>query len=694
MLFRGDFMGYRLDFYWRSRVRYAKGIRGISQMTSLTSDIVGRVKRLPLKPTATSALMPLFEAVSNSLHAIEDRFGDQATKKGQIEIVAHRKESGSTITGFTITDNGVGLTKENFESFLKPDSQYKLARGGKGIGRLGWLKVFRDIRVDSQFNDGQKKDRRVFKFVLTPQDQIVEDPKAKPLDRDLGTTITLSDFDTQYGQKCPSRWQTIVERIIGHFLPVFAAEAAPFISYEDDKEYLDLRDYFKEQIESESEQDVPIELNDEETITLKIKHLKAKKNIRAEKSKWNWLFLSANDRVVEESALDGTLGLTVLDKEYVYLGCASGEYLNNHVNQERNSFTFDSEENTTIRRELAKSARSFLSTYIDEALAGKQLTTTSVIAENPQFLYVQGEMTDFVKSLPPNATSKEEILVELSRHRFRRQREFRGIEKEIQASPVYNQAISDKVEEYKKYVQAEQMGSLAEYVLKRKSVLDLLDKFLGYDDADAGRHHLEEAVHNLICPMKTDSASLQIGDHNLWIADDRLAFFSFFASDKQFKTFTSVKSGDRPDLAFFYNTCFAWRESANPNTIVLVEFKRPGREAYPADDDPMRQVLSYVQQFKTSTSMKDSRGNVLNPNISNAAFHCYIVADLTNGLRERLLGHGMPTPDGAGLFGYTQNPAVYFEIIPYSKLIRDAKARNAIFFERLGLNDFGQIAAE
>ncbi len=100
-------------------------------MPSLTSDIIGRIKRLPLRPSAASALMPLFEAVSNSLHAVQDRFGDEAQKKGEIEIVAHRRAAGvdaGHIGGFTISDNGVGLTRENFDSFLKPDSQYKISR--------------------------------------------------------------------------------------------------------------------------------------------------------------------------------------------------------------------------------------------------------------------------------------------------------------------------------------------------------------------------------------------------------------------------------------------------------------------------------------------------------------------------------------------------------------------------------------
>ncbi len=263
-------------------------------------------------------------------------------------------------------------------------------------------------------------------------------------------------------------------------------------------------------------------------------------------------------------------------------------------------------------------------------MAAKQKVASDVISENPQFLYIKGEIEPFVESLPANAQTKEDILVEMSRHRFRRQRDFKGVEKEIHKSEVFDSAVAAKVEDYKQYVQDEQKGALAEYVLKRKSVLDLLDVFLGFKDEESERHHLEAAVHSLICPMRTDSASLEISEHNLWIADDRLAFFSFFASDKSFRSYTDDSSLQRPDLAFFYDTCFAWRETENnPNTIVLVEFKRPGREVY-GEENPLDQLLDYVERFKTSTSMKDSKGRVLSPNIKNSAFHCYVIADLTD----------------------------------------------------------------
>jgi len=223
-------------------------------------------------------------------------------------------------------------------------------------------------------------------------------------------------------------------------------------------------------------------------------------------------------------------------------------------------------------------------------------------------------------------------------------------------------------------------------VTKRKAVLDLLDKLRGFAQAEDEKHHLEDAIHQLICPMRIDSNELQIEDHNLWILDDRLAFYSFFASDRPIKSFTESDSGREPDIAFFYDSCVAWRESERAcDTVILVEFKRPGLDAYTDKNDPLMQLMDYVTLFQSGKTVRDRKGKVISGVGARTAFHCYIVADITEGLTKRLRGRFDPTPDGKGLFGYTRNPDTYVEVIPYDKLLLDAQARNAIFFDKLGL---------
>lgn len=247
--------------------------------------------------------------------------------------------------------------------------------------------------------------------------------------------------------------------------------------------------------------------------------------------------------------------------------------------------------------------------------------------------------------------------------------------------------MAQKIEEYKSYILDDQKGSLAEYVAKRKSVLDLFDKLLGFDRPEDGHYHLEEAVHSLICPMRLNSHQLDIEDHNLWVLDDRLAFFNFFASDRPLSQISGSNSGREPDIALFYDSCIAWRESDRAcDTVILVEFKRPNLESYTDKNDPYMQLMDYVSLFKSGKTVKDRTGKVIYGIGSNTSFQCYIVADLTEGLRKRLRGRFQPTPDGNGLFGYTIGPEAYVEVVPYKKLLLDAQTRNAVFFQKLGLN--------
>ena len=61
------------------------------------------------------------------------------------------------IIGFKITDNGVGFTDANMASFETLDTEHKVARGGRGVGRLLWLKAFKRVHMVSVFGRSEGK---------------------------------------------------------------------------------------------------------------------------------------------------------------------------------------------------------------------------------------------------------------------------------------------------------------------------------------------------------------------------------------------------------------------------------------------------------------------------------------------------------------------------------------------------------
>lgn len=123
--------------------------------------------------------------------------------------------------------------------------------------------------------------------------------------------------------------------------------------------------------------------------------------------------------------------MRLLDGEYFYIACVYSAYLDQHVNSERTQFTVDDVESDEIKRAVLTVAREFLHEYVEKALAAKQHIATELVQENPQFIYAMGDLNSFVERLPANFLSREEIFVELSRTRYRRQRRFESVRQEI-----------------------------------------------------------------------------------------------------------------------------------------------------------------------------------------------------------------------------------------------------------------------
>ena len=100
-------------------------------------DVIGRIHNMRLPDGKTAILYSVYEAVSNSIHAINDRFGEtKAAQKGRVDVVITEDGDGD-ISSISITDNGIGFTTENIESFETSDSRFKYQRGGKGVDLHG-----------------------------------------------------------------------------------------------------------------------------------------------------------------------------------------------------------------------------------------------------------------------------------------------------------------------------------------------------------------------------------------------------------------------------------------------------------------------------------------------------------------------------------------------------------------------------
>jgi hypothetical protein len=208
------------------------------------------------------ALLPLFEAVINSIHAIEDI----RTSSGEIRIRIRRNKAEArqqhltenrltsrSIIGFAIEDNGCGFTTANYEAFETSDTDFKKSRGAKGIGRFLWLKAFEIVRVTSVYEENGKFWERKFDFTLTANgtsNHTLRETDA----RQNRTTVELVDFEARYEQECPRLSHTIAERTIEHCLSYLLRPNSPAMWLEDDDEEqpVDLVDLYRREIEAKA----------------------------------------------------------------------------------------------------------------------------------------------------------------------------------------------------------------------------------------------------------------------------------------------------------------------------------------------------------------------------------------------------------------------------------------------------------
>jgi hypothetical protein len=228
-------------------------------------------------------------------------------------------------------------------------------------------------------------------------------------------------------------------------------------------------------------------------------------------------------------------------------------------------------------------------------------------------------------------------------------------------------------------------AALAEYVVHRRIIIDLLEKNIQQETN--GKYSLEKYLHGLFYPMRSTSDEVDYEAHNLWLIDENLSYCKYISSDV---SLNSV-SKDRPDLLVldeFFEKPIAISESENDgsafDTVTIFELKRPMRDNYTESENPIVQLYGYVQKLR-SNEMKDRTGRLINIEPSTK-FYLYAICDITKTLKPIIESRGFhKSPDGLGYYGFNENYNAYFEILSYNKVLKDAKQRNRVLFDKLGI---------
>ncbi len=655
----------------------------------LKEDLRGRIANLAMAPSYANTLIPLFEAIMNSLHAVQDRFGDKWEKSCRIDIQVLEDDEGNPHS-FTVEDNGIGLDERNFESFRTYDSRTKVKKGGKGVGRLTWLKVFESVRVSSIFETEETRMERCFKFVLDNAAAFQDYSLTQTDDgTDVRTFIELRDLQDGYRSHCPKKLETIAHRIAAHFLPFLIGDEKPEIRISNAGESLNLAEVvaanmFEPKSESFEVEDVG---------TFSIKHLLLNKAL-IEKGTEHTVYLAAHERIVTDHGVNNQTGLDTPiscgEVQTYYVGIVSSDFLDDNVTQERNNFDIPKQAYKAITKGAEEAAKDYLSEPIQRLIDAKARTIDKVVTNFPRYAYLVKDRGEFAKKLPLNRKTEEDIYREMSVYDYRASRDVKNDLRVLagkEDDPANTEEFNAKLTEVMDRIGEQERASLAEYVSKRKLVIELLASRLGYEDKENEKLYREEAIHRVVCPLRVNSGDIDYGNHNLWLIDDRLAYYDFWASDQSIRSFIKTSEAkERPDLILFQGSHLLRREGTD-QPIVIVEFKRPARKEYTDEENPIKQIYDYIRELRDN-KVTDNEGALITEIGPDTPFFCYLVCDITPRLNALLEDYGIvqALPGGRGFFGYNDTRRAYVEVLQYSEIVKDARLRHEAFFRELGIN--------
>ncbi len=658
----------------------------------LKTSLAGKIRHL--RPFKSEALLPLFEAVINSIQAIEEA-GD--VKQGVITVrikrdmrqgnLAFNDEDSSrpNITGFDIEDNGIGFNDDNYESFQTADSTYKIAMGGKGVGRFLWLKAFDRIDITSTYlkPDGALAGRNI-EFTIADGIREVSGPTV--VNDHANTVVRLTGFKEEY-RTLPSAYKSsskIAQRIFEHCLTRFISDRAPTIKIVDDwdGEAINLHDLYNKIKGHIVTEDFSIR---DSSFTMY--HIR----LYETHEKAHQLVYCADGRDVKCRSIGSLLGTSVQfdddGKKFFYSAYITSPFLDANVDEYRQEFNIPDKSNLynndeismeQIEQEAVQRTRTHLAPVIESVEQQKAEKVSKFLQEQaPMLRAVVKYCPEVMKEIEVN-TTEEKMTQTLYAYKGKAEYEIRKSSdrllktqaKSVDEIEAQYKVLTEKLEDFQK-------DQLAGYVVFRKMIIELLDKKLCLNKD--GKYHNEDIVHDIVFPRRADSDALGFENHNLWLIDELLAFHTYAASDKRLCEFTTSASEDRPDVVVFSEV----GDDRMARAVSVLEFKKPQRKNF--DEDPTKQVFRYVREIrKNGLTLPNGRPVTVN---ESTRFYCYVICD-TNVQQIKDFaedGNYAKLQGEYGFYNYNRNHNAHVEIIAFDKIVIDAKQRHKAFFEKLGI---------
>lgn len=626
----------------------------MSNNKTMTINIENYVRRL----RDINFMQPLYEAIVNSLDAkatnIEISIKDMIVKD-------ENKNDIKVINGFEIIDDGDGFTEKNVDSFFEMLSEKK-EEGKLGSGRFIWLKVFDKIIIESKLPNKTIKINFCKQFKDITYDEISEINSKKE------TKIVFSNVNKAYQDKRPVNNVTwIKNKIEESILPKLL-----LLKKSNRKFYITI-----DKLAAIDQENLPI--LQEEEFEVKSNSFKKKEKfrlfykIKRKDDNKQLNYYVAHGRLVKSFTSELKINKLPDKASSIMLLCSG--YLDKHINDDRNNFTIDMNNESTdspislanINEKLKVKMQKVLLRQLPEIKQKNDKTIKEAIDEEPylaSYIKKNGAIISSKQDLIRN--SKKEYEKDLENNK----KDFKKILKDKKIDTAEYDRI---IEEFKDF----QLRELGRYIAYRQQIIERLKQL--NDDNEK----IEELFHKLFMDLSTDFNNQDSKEYhykqNMWLLDDKFMSFSYIASNKTFNQISSIlnktkiskkdKGSDRPDLFL----SFSDNETTENVDCLVIEIKGIGT----SDDEKNKSITELANNVKTIRKQF--------PNIRN--IYSYIITNIDETFLETINAQDfkpfLTKNESEFYYRYYENNNNHAYVISSNVIAESAHFRNKVFLDLL-----------
>lgn len=582
------------------------------------------------------------EAVTNSIHAGASSISVSLEFSEPAQSAINGIENRRVLERICITDNGEGFTKENLQFFDEIFTSHKDAIGGKGVGRLSFLKLAENIKITSQFETEFVEFEYTYEFDSTninkihrqgaKETKIILSKIFKPINTQVSTLVNGICDDLRLILFLKKKEGVDIDLIFNH-----------------DSEQLFDKSYIYRGSDIVDLAQKIFEFHGELFNCYLFKDEPPQKGIVA--------MLCANDLGIEIFQISKRFDIC---RYSIFI---TSTFFNSRANIERQRLEMpEADQNTDlvslisreklipkITTECMEMVRTFSKNEI-EAFRSNNITKLQ-----KYYPYIN------TQSLGGNAAllDAEEVV-----------REYRNMQAKQEDQLV--DSLEKGTASFDNITHLAQ-DDLARYIVHRALVIDSLSKL--------PVESIENEIHKAFLPKGSNGNSLH--ENNIWLIDDKFLSYSSVHSDATMKAIVNgvnhkfeSEQNRKPDVAAF----FTKDNEDLPNKLVIVEFKKPMADVF-ENNKSLQQCRLYANELvaRIPTVLEVFAFAVVE---INEEF--YLDLKQTNfkdifSPKERIVYQDFR-------IGKDQTVPMHQYVMPMSALLKDAKARNKVFEDILKLD--------